>query len=163
MVSKKAIHLSAEEQEKAVENIEKFIKELQEELPEGTQYTIKPSNDAIYVSLTSEKLGFLIGYRGETLYAMQNVMSAVAGKHINNRVKVILDIEGYKAKREQTLKELAQKVSKTVIRTKKDVKLEPMQAYERKIIHSELQNNPKVETTSVGEEPHRRIVISLKK
>ena len=163
MVSKKAIHLSAEEQEKAVENIEKFIKELQEELPEGTQYTIKPSNDAIYVSLTSEKLGFLIGYRGETLYAMQNVMSAVAGKHINNRVRVILDIEGYKAKREQTLKELAQKVSKTVIRTKKDVKLEPMQAYERKIIHSELQNNPKVETTSVGEEPHRRIVISLKK
>lgn len=163
MVSKKAIHLSAEEQEKAVENIEKFIKELQEELPEGTQYTIKPSNDAIYVSLTNEKLGFLIGYRGETLYAMQNVMSAVAGKRINNRVRVILDIEGYKAKREQTLKELAQKVSKTVIRTKKEVKLEPMQAYERKIIHSELQNNPKVETTSVGEEPHRRIVISLKK
>ena len=93
MVSKKAIHLSAEEQEKAVENIEKFIKELQEELPEGTQYTIKPSNDAIYVSLTSEKLGFLIGYRGETLYAMQNVMSAVAGKHINNFLE---DLHAYK-------------------------------------------------------------------
>ena len=76
--------------------------------------------------------------------------------------EILKIIEGYKAKREKTLRELAQKVSKTVIRTKKAVKLEPMQAYERKIIHSKLQENPKVETTSVGEEPHRRIVISLK-
>ena len=93
---------------------------------------------------------------------MQNIISVIAGKGIENRVRVILDIEGYKAKREKTLRELAQKVSKTVIRTKKTVKLEPMQAYERKIIHSELQNNDKIDTTSIGEEPHRRIVISLK-
>ena len=119
--------------------------------------------DTLYVDIKSPNLGFLIGYRGETLYAMQNVMSSIAGKGLSSRVRVILDIEGYKAKREKTLRELAQKVAKTVIRTKKSVKLEPMQAYERKIIHSELQKNDMVDTTSIGEEPHRRIVISLKK
>ena len=93
---------------------------------------------------------------------MQNILSAIAGKGIENRVRVILDIEGYKAKREKTLEDLAEKVAKTVIRTKKPVKLEPMQAYERKIIHSKLQSNPKVETTSIGEEPYRKIVIKLK-
>ena len=90
-------------------------------------------------------------------------MATIAGKGIEQRVRVILDIEGYKAKREKTLEELAEKVAKTVIRTKKPVKLEPMQAYERKIIHSKLQKNDRVETTSVGEEPNRRIIVSIKK
>ena len=107
-------------------------------------------------------MGYLIGYRGETLYALQNILSAVASKGIKGKIRVILDIEGYKAKREKTLEDLAEKVAKTVIKTRKTVKLEPMQAYERKIIHSKLQRNTKVETVSVGEEPHRRIVISLK-
>ena len=120
-------------------------------------------SDKVYVNLNSPNLGFLIGYRGETLYALQNILTAVAGRDIDNRVRVILDIEGYKAKREKTLEELAEKVAKTVIRTGKSVKLEPMQAYERKIIHSELQGNSKVETNSIGEEPYRRIVVSLKK
>ena len=91
------------------------------------------------------------------------VLTAIAGKGIENRVRVILDIEGYKAKREKALEELAEKVAKTVMKTRKSVKLEPMQAYERKIIHSKLQENPKIETISVGEEPHRRIIVSLKK
>ena len=72
---------------------------------------------------------------------MQNILSAIAGKGINNKVRVILDIEGYKAKREKTLEELAEKIAKTVVRTGRPVKLEPMQAYERKIIHSKLQQN----------------------
>ena len=110
-----------------------------------------------------KNLVFLIGYRGETLYAFQNILTAVAGKNIENRVRVILDIEGYKEKREKTLEDLAEKVAKTVIKTRKSVTLEPMQPYERKIIHSKLQDNDKVETKSIGEEPRRRIVISLKK
>ena len=160
---KKEIVLSEEEQEKAKENIEKFLIELKPELPEDTTYSIKTEKNAIYVYLNSPSLGFLIGYRGETLYAMQNILTAIAGKGIENKVRVILDIEGYKAKREKTLEDLAEKVAKTVIRTGKPVKLEPMQAYERKIIHTELQGNDKVETNSIGEEPYRRIVISLKK
>ena len=94
---------------------------------------------------------------------MQNILSSIAGKGIENRVRVILDIEGYKAKREKTLEDLAEKVARTVMKTRKPVKLEPMQAYERKIIHSKLQSNSKIDTTSIGEEPYRRIVISLKK
>ena len=94
---------------------------------------------------------------------MQTILSAIAGKGIEQKVRVILDIEGYKAKREKTLEDLAEKIAKTVIKSKKSVTLEPMQAYERKIIHSKLQENSKVETYSVGEEPRRRVVIALKK
>ena len=159
---KKEIIYSNEELEKAEENIEKYLKELQPELPEGTTYGIKKSEKGLEIELNSPELGYLIGYRGETLYAMQNIMSTIASKGNQNRVRVILDIEGYKAKREKTLEDLAEKVAKTVIRTRKPIKLEPMQAYERKIIHSKLQSNPKVQTISEGQEPHRRIVISLK-
>ena len=160
---KKEINISEEEQETASKNIEEFLKELQKELPEDTEYSIKKDKTAIYVEINSPNLGFLIGYRGETLYAFQNILSAIAGKGLENRVRVILDVEGYKSKRQKTLEDLAEKVARTVIKTRKPIKLEPMQAYERKIIHSKLQKNNKVETNSIGEEPYRRIVISLKK
>ena len=160
---KKEIVLTDEEKEKAMKNLENFMKDFVKELPEDTKYSIEKSSSGLNVSITSEKLGYLIGYRGETLYALQNIMAAVAGKGVEQRVRVILDIEGYKGKREKTLEELAEKVARTVIRTKKSVKLEPMKPYERKIIHSKLQGNNRVETTSVGEEPHRRIIVSLKK
>lgn len=160
---KREIKLTKQEQEKAKENIEKFLKDFMRNLPEDTKYEITTEESGLKVSLTNDNLGYLIGYRGETLYALQNIMTAIAGKGIEQKVRVILDIEGYKAKREKTLEDLAEKVAKTVIRTKKPIKLEPMQAYERKIIHSKLQQNSKVETTSVGEEPHRRIIVSLKK
>lgn len=162
-VIKKEIELKQEEQEKAKQNLDKFLKEFTVQLPEGTTYKIEPTKSNINVEINNKDLGYLIGYRGENLYALQNILTAMAGKGIENRVRVILDIEGYKAKREKTLEELAEKVAKTVIKTRKSVKLEPMQAYERKIIHSKLQQNPKIDTTSVGEEPHRRIVVSLKK
>lgn len=160
---KKEIILTEKELEEAEKNIEKFLKELKESIKEEFEYEIIKTDSKINVNLNGEGLGYLIGYRGETLYAMQNIMSTIAGKGIQNRVRVILDIQGYKEKREKTLEELAKKVAKTVIKTKKPIKLEPMQAYERKIIHSALQENEKIETISVGEEPHRRIVISLKK
>lgn len=159
---KKEIVLTEEEREKAEKNIERFLEQLKTNLQENISYQIEKSEEAIKVSLNGEGLGFLIGYRGETLYAMQNIILSIAGKGIQNRIRVILDIEGYKEKREKTLEDLAEKVAKTVIKTKKSVKLEPMQAYERKIIHSKLQQNPQVETISIGEEPYRRVVISLK-
>ena len=160
---KKVIELTKEEKQIAKENIKKFMDEILVQLPENTVYNISESELGINVEITNSNLGFLIGYRGETLYAMQNILSAIAGKSIEKKVRVILDIEGYKEKREKTLEELAEKVAKTVIRTRKPIKLEPMQAYERKIIHSKLQHNDKVQTESIGEEPNRRIVISLKK
>ena len=161
--TKKIIELTEEEQAKAEENVKQFMEEIKKELPENTTYAIHKDKTGLNVEISNENLGFLIGYRGETLYAFQSILSAIAGKEIDKKVRVILDIEGYKAKREKTLEELAEKVAKTVIKTRKPVKLEPMQAYERKIIHSKLQQNDKVQTESIGEEPNRRIVISLKK
>ena len=160
---KKEIELSVEKQEIAEKNIEKFLKEFLDKVQKDAKYSIEKTPTGLKVNINNENLGFLIGYRGETLYAMQNILSSIASKGIENRVRVILDIEGYKEKREKALEDLAEKLEKTVIKTKKSVTLEPMQAYERKIIHTKLQNSEKVETRSIGEEPRRRVVISLKR
>mgnify|MGYP004615332677 CR=1 FL=1 len=163
VVKKNVVDLTVEEQNKAKENVDNFLKDWIQKLSEDIKYSITESNNGLKVELNGDNIGYLIGYRGETLYSIQNILSSIAGKGINNRVRVILDIEGYKEKREKTLEDLAQKVASTVIKTKKPVKLEAMTAYERKIIHSKLQENNKIETHSVGEEPNRRIVISYKK
>lgn len=160
---KREINLSIEKQEKAKQNVDNFLRDLIKELPEGTKYVINTDKTGLSVELNNENLGYLIGYRGETLYDLQNILSAIASKGIDEKVRVILDIEGYRAKRDKTLKELADKVAKTVIRTRKPITLEPMKPYERKVIHTRLQENTKIDTTSIGEEPFRRIVISLRK
>ena len=160
---KKEIELSTEEQEKAKENVEKFLKEFLEKVQNDAEYSIETVGTGVNVNINNPNLGFLIGYRGETLYAFQNILTAVASKGIENKVRVILNIEGYKEKRQKALEDLAEKIEKTVIKTKKSVTLEPMQAYERKIIHTKLQNSDRVETKSIGEEPRRKIVVSLKR
>ena len=109
-IQKKEIVLKQEEQEKAQKNLEAFLEEFILKLPEGTTYEIKKTTSHLEVNIKSENLGYLIGYRGETLYALQNILSAIAGKNIENRVRVILDIGEYKVKREKTLEELAEKV-----------------------------------------------------
>ena len=159
----KEIELSTEEQEKAKENVEKFLKEFLEKVQNDAEYSIDTVKTGLNVNINNPNLGFLIGYRGETLYAFQNILTAVASKGIENKVRVILNIEGYKEKRQKALEDLAEKIEKTVIKTKKSVTLEPMQAYERKIIHTKLQNSDRVETKSIGEEPRRKIVVSLKR
>jgi len=160
---RKEIKISAEEQEKAKQNVEKFLKEFFEKLGQTVEYSVSISNIGLNVDIKNENLGFLIGYRGETLYAFQNILSTIAGKGLENRIRVILDIEGYKDKREKALEDLAEKLARTVIKTRKSITLEPMQAYERKIIHSKLQDNDKVETRSIGEEPRRKVIIELKR
>ena len=104
-----------------------------------------------------------IGYRGNVLNSLQLILNNVANNDLNERVRVLLNIGGYKQKREKDLKDLAEKIAGTVIRKRKSITLEPMSSYERKIIHSALQDNSKVETHSIGEEPNRKIVVSLKK
>ena len=92
---------------------------------------------------------------------MQTILSTIGNRGFNSKIRIILDIENYRQKREKTLEELAQKVSKTVLKTGKSITLEPMSAYERKIIHSKLQENTKIETHSIGEGDNRRVVISI--
>lgn len=159
--TKKEIVVSEEEVKKAEENVKRFFEELSTNILEGQTYEVTRNKDMVEVTINGDNSGFLIGYRGETLYALQTILSSVANKGIENRVIIRLDIENYKAKREKTLQNLAIKTAKTVMRTGKTITLEPMQAYERKIIHSALQDNKRISTDSIGEEPRRRIVISL--
>ncbi len=160
---KREYNISEKDIETAYNSIEKFLKEFVLSLSTEVKYELTKGEKNIFVNIQGGDLGFLIGYRGETLYSLQTLLSSIASKNIENRVSVILNIGDYKEKREKTLEDLAEKVAKTVIKTGKQVKLEPMQAYERKVIHSKLQENDKIETFSIGEEPHRRIVVSLKK
>ena len=156
------IETTKEELEDAKIKVEKFLKEFVEKLENGTTYTLEIKEKCLYISINGENLGNLIGYRGEALYALENILKAISNKDSENRVIVRLDIENYKEKRIKTLQDVANKKAKIVEKTGKMITLEPMQAYERKIIHSFLQENPKVETRSIGQEPRRRIVISKK-
>ena len=151
--------LTEEDLEETKNNVEKFIKEFLKNLGEEYKYEISIEKNEINVKIDGGNSGTLIGYRGETLNALQHILSLIANKHTSAKVRVLLNVDGYKEKREKTLEELALKVSKTVIRTNKSITLEPMNAYERKIIHSKLQDMTDIRTHSIGEEPHRRIVI----
>lgn len=146
----------------AEKNVKVFLDNFLEKVSNTAKYDIKKTETGLEISLKGEEISFLIGYRGETLYSLQNILVSIASKGLTTRVRIILDIEGYKEKRERTLEELAERMERQVIRTRKSVTLEPMKAYERKIIHSKLQNSTKVTTHSIGEEPRRRLVISLK-
>ena len=125
-------------------------------------YKIEDDGNILKVEITGEDTGYLIGYRGEVLNSIQNIVSNVASKSSKEKAKVVVNIGGYREKREKDLQNLAVKIAGTVIKTKKSITLEPMSAYERKIIHTKLQDNDKVKTYSVGEEPYRKIVVSLK-
>ena len=156
---KKNINNNLDEINYAASEVENFLKKLLDNKLE-IKVTIKEYN--IFVDLNGENINYLIGYRGENINAMQTILSSIANKKSTSKIRVYLDIEGYREKRAKTLEELAEKISRTVIRTRKVITLEPMTAYERKIIHTKLQNHPKVKTFSKGEEPYRKVVITLK-
>lgn len=118
--------------------------------------------DEIVFHLSGKELGILIGRRGQTLDSLQYLVNIVANRYSDKHVRIILDAEHFRDRRKKTLEDLSLKLASRVIRTKKEVALEPMSAQERKIIHSQLQNHPQVKTYSKGDEPNRRIVIALK-
>jgi len=118
---------------------------------------------ALCVNMEGEHMGILIGKRGQTLDALQYLANRVANKHQDGYVRVKLDTENYRARREETLKHLAKNIAHKVKRNRRPVALEPMNPYERRIIHSALQSDPYVTTHSEGEEPYRKVVVTLKK
>ena len=150
--------------DKAEGDLKAFLSEFISKLPgKELDYTINTNDNIINVNIDGEDTGYLIGYRGEVLNNLQTILTNIASKDSNCKVKVLLNIGGYREKREKDLENLANKIAGSVIKTRKSITLEPMSAYERKIIHSKLQSEAQVETVSIGEEPRRRIVISLKK
>lgn len=159
---KREIVISEEDIKKAEKLVNEFIRDFIEKLNLGqVEYTVKNKDNLIKIDFKGEELKLLIGYRGETLNSLENIINAIL---LNNKIhlRVSCNINSYREKRIQTLNELADKVSKTVIKTGRNVTLDPMPAYERKIIHTRLQNSNKVKTYSVGEGARRRLVISLK-
>lgn len=153
------INENSEEIEAGLEEVKKFLNKF---LDNEKKWTAEIKEYDIYVDIEGENLQFLIGYRGENINSLQTILSSIANKKSTSKIRVYLDIAGYREKRIKTLEDLAEKLARTVERTRKPVTLEPMTAYERKIIHTKLQNNNKVKTFSKGEEPYRKVVISLK-
>lgn len=152
---------SEEEKEEAKNIIDNFLKAFFAKVNPGTEYSIKAEGNTLLVNIEDDSLNYLIGYRGEVLNAFQTILTSILNRKMETRIRISLNIDNYREKREQTLKNLAQRIAQTVLKTGKSVTLEPMNAYERKIIHSALQYNNKLSTYSIGEEPHRKVVISL--
>lgn len=148
--------------ETPVDRAENFIRDIIEKMFIRVDADIKEDNGGIQVNLKGKDVGVLIGRRGETLDSLQYLTSLIVNKGEEKYKKVVVDTENYRDKREDTLENLAQRLADKVIRQKRNVTLEPMTPYERRIIHSTLQNNKYVETYSIGDEPHRKIVIKLK-
>lgn len=159
-LAKIKVTLKKDFQKEAREFLENVLKSMNIE----ATIDIKETEDNLYINLNGNDMGILIGYRGETLDALQYLVSLSVNKGMEEGYKrITLDTEGYRKKREETLIRLADKLAKKVKNYGKTVKLEPMNPYERRIIHSELQDNPYVKTYSEGDEPFRRVVIELKK
>lgn len=139
-----------------------FLSELSDKMGLKLSFTVRANDELMYIDITGEDTGTIIGKRGTTLDAVQYLSSLVVNKDKDSYIRVVMDAENYRAKRENTLKNLANRLAGKVERTGRSITLEPMNPYERKVIHSELQSNPKVMTRSEGRDPYRRVVIDVK-
>ena len=147
--------------EKAVSFLKELFRVMEEEIEIDTDFNYQ--DNELGVSLSGGDMGVLIGKRGQTLDSLQYLVSLVVNKHRDVYIRVKLDTENYRERREQKLKSLARNIAHKVRKTRKPVSLEPMNPYERRIIHSALQRDPYVTTFSEGEDPFRHIVVALKK
>lgn len=124
---------------------------------------VELKKDGLFVNIVGEGMAILIGKRGQTLDSLQYLVSLVVNKNRDDYLRVVLDTENYRRKREETLIKLANKLAYKVKKYRKSIVLEPMNPYERRIIHSAVQNNEFVNTRSEGEEPYRKVVLYLNK
>lgn len=143
------------------EQVEVFLKGLLEHMgSDAVPHAFRKEEDTIGVELVGDRLGMLIGRRGETLDAIQHLANYALNRDANKRTRVSIDAENYRGKREEALQRLADKVAAKVVTYRKNMTLEPMNAYERHVIHAALQDTPHVTTFSTGTEPNRRIVVA---
>jgi len=159
------VRVSYEYVESSAEKAELFLKGLLERMGSDAVPVVESSLDekgeeCLNVNLTGDKLGMLIGRRGETLDAIQHLTGYAINRGQSRRVHVSVDAEEYRAKREESLKSLAYKVAAKVVKYRKNMTLEPMNSYERHVIHTALQDYEEVSTYSTGSEPNRRVVVA---
>lgn len=148
-------------EESAVEFLQKVFKAMNLDITIDVTYD--EAEETVTIDLVGNEMGVLIGKRGQTLDSLQYLTSLVINKNVDGYLKVKLDTENYRARRKETLENLAKNIASKVKRTHKPVSLEPMNPYERRIIHSTLQNDRYVETHSEGDEPYRKVVVTPKK
>ncbi|MBR0456326.1 MAG: protein jag [Firmicutes bacterium] len=140
-----------------------FLKDITGKMGLDLDFSARVGEDLVYVEMSGKDSRTVIGKRGQTLDAIQYLTSLVVNREKEKYTKVVVDAENYRAKRERTLEQLANRLAAKVVKTRKHIRLEPMNPYERKVIHATLQKNPNITTRSEGEEPYRRVVIELKK
>ena len=154
----------AEVTDETKEAVSTFLKDTLKAMGMEVEIALDIDEDgSLSINMSGPNMGILIGKRGQTLDSLQYLANRVANKHQTGYVRVKLDTENYRARREETLKHLAKNIAHKVKRNRRPVALEPMNPYERRIIHSALQNDPYVTTHSEGEEPYRKVVVTLKK
>lgn len=164
LIGTKPAKIKVTKKPEPIDNAKEFLINVLSAMNIDAEIRINEENDVIKIDLSGPKMGLVIGYRGETLDSLQYLVSLVINKNHNNSYKrVVLDAENYRKKREETLIRVAQKSAYKVRKSQRPYKLEPMNPYERRVIHSALQEYTDINTYSEGEEPFRRIVISLKK
>lgn len=146
----------------AIEEAIAFLREVAAAMELSVKIERVDESDVVKLNLTGSDLGILIGRRGQTLDSLQYLTNIVANRHSNRHLRIVLDAEQFRERRRQTLEALSDRMASRVIRSRKEIMLEPMTSQERKIIHSWLQANPNVRTYSQGDEPNRRIVIAPK-
>lgn len=162
--SKPAI-INAKKKESFIDDIQEYLEKLFKAMDIETEIKIEydEDNSTMDIDVSGPDMGILIGKRGQTLDALQYLISLYVNKKSESYIRVKLDTENYRARRKDTLENLAKNIAFKVKRTRRSFTLEPMNPYERRIIHSALQNDKYVATRSEGEEPYRKVVIYLKK
>ncbi len=162
LIGAKQAKVELEKLPDVIEHIQIFLDDIFRSMDLVVSFEVVSGKEGTLIHLKGEDLGILIGRRGQTLDALQYLVNIVANRHSNTFIRVILDAENFRERRRKTLEDLALRLANRVMKTGKDVLLEPMSPQERKIIHSQLQDHPKVKTLSKGDEPNRRVVISLR-
>ena len=160
---RKVAELTPEEKEEVKEKAVKFMKDVFASIEMEVEVNASFEDEVLNVEMSGEDMGVLIGKRGQTLVSLQYLTSLVVNKGRSGYVRVKVDTENYRNRRKETLENLAKNIAYKVKRTRRPVFLEPMNPYERRIIHSALQNDPYVTTHSEGEEPYRKVVVTLKR
>jgi spoIIIJ-associated protein len=127
------------------------------------QVTVRPGTEPITLDISGRDLGALIGWRGETLRALQSVTNVMVGRHLDEGERIIVDVERYRQRREHTVREIAMRAARQVKMTGDAITLDAMQPFERRAIHLALEGDPDVTSGSIGEEPERRVVVGPRK
>ncbi|WP_461201462.1 RNA-binding cell elongation regulator Jag/EloR [Anoxybacillus sp. TBDG-1] len=143
--------------------VESFLKHVIEQMNVRVQLAFQSEEERLVVFISGRDVARVIGKHGQTLNALQLLAQGVLNRYTDRPLRVVIDAEGYRKRREETLVRLAKNMAKKAIQIGKDISLEPMSAWERKIIHTALSDDDRIQTFSAGTEPHRHVVISLKR